>query len=70
MADVQEAVGGDGRCGFTFRVPAARRSSFEGGRALIVIDALSRERIGVSLPIEADATRGLDVLSATRRELV
>jgi len=69
-ADVQEAVGGDGRCGFTFRVPAARRSSFEGGRALIVIDALSRERIGVSLPIEADATRGLDVLSATRRELV
>jgi GT2 family glycosyltransferase len=67
--DVQETVGGDGRTGFTFRIPSVRRSSFAGGRVLIAVDQLSRERVGVSTPVQADMTHGLDILSATRAEL-
>jgi GT2 family glycosyltransferase len=67
--DVKEAIGGDGRCGFTFRIPTARRASLAGGRALIAVDALSRARVGISTPVAADVTQGLDVLGATRTEL-
>ena len=67
--DVQETVGGDGRCGFTFRIPTARRASFAGGRVLIAIDQVSRERVGVSTPVQADLSHGLDILSATRAEI-
>jgi GT2 family glycosyltransferase len=67
--DVQEAVGGDGHCGFTFKVPSARRASFLGGRLLTAIDPVSRERIGVSTLVHADLTHGLDILSTTRSEL-
>jgi GT2 family glycosyltransferase len=67
--DVQESMGGDGRCGFTFRVPAARREALAGGRALVAVDALSRQRVGISTPVAADVTAGLDVLAATRAEL-
>jgi GT2 family glycosyltransferase len=67
--DVKEAVGGEGHCGFTFRIPTARRDTFIGGRILIAIDAVSRERVGVSTTVHADLTQGLDILSATRQEL-
>jgi GT2 family glycosyltransferase len=68
-ADVAESVGGNGRCGFTFRIPTARRSSFDGGRVLVAVDAVSRKRVGVSTPVHADPTAGADLLGATRREL-
>ena len=67
--DVREAVGGEGNYGFCFKIPTARRESFTGGRFLTAIDAVSRERIGVSTLVHADLTRGLDILSTTRSEL-
>jgi GT2 family glycosyltransferase len=67
--DVREAVGGEGRCGFTFQLPSARRADFDGGRFLTVIDAVSRVRIGVSTLVHADFTQGLDILGTTRSEL-
>jgi GT2 family glycosyltransferase len=67
--DVQEAVGGDGLCGFNFRVPAARRAGFAGGRVLFAIDSVSRERIGAVTQVHADLTTGLDILGTTRNEI-
>lgn len=67
--DVQEAVGGDGKCGFCFKVPATRRASFASGRALIAMDPISRQRIGSATPVDSDLTAGMDVLSMTRREM-
>jgi hypothetical protein len=43
--DVQELVGGDGQAAFTFRIPAAHRALFGGGRALSAVDSVSRARI-------------------------
>jgi GT2 family glycosyltransferase len=68
-ADVREAAGGTGRCGFTFRIATARRGALAGGRALIAIDAVSRAQVGISTPVRADVTHALDVLASTRREL-
>jgi len=67
--DVKEAVGGDGRCGFLFTVPAARRASFGRGRTLIAIDSVSRERIAPGVEVRADLTAGMDLLSATRADM-
>jgi GT2 family glycosyltransferase len=67
--DVQEAVGGDGKCGFHFRIPASRRASFAGGRLLIAADSVSRERIGDGIQVSADLTHGVDILTSTRGEL-
>jgi GT2 family glycosyltransferase len=68
-ADVREIAGGNGRCGFTFRIATARRESLAGGRALTAIDSVSRSQVGISTPVRADVTHALDVLAATRREL-
>jgi GT2 family glycosyltransferase len=67
--DVKQVIGGEGQCGFTFRIPTARRASFAGGRSLIAIDSVSRQRVGISTPVRDDVTQGLDILSATRSEL-
>jgi len=67
--DVQEAMGGDGLCGFTFAIPTARRASFGAGRELIAIDAVGRQRIAAGIVVRADLTSGLDLLSATRRDV-
>jgi O-antigen biosynthesis protein len=67
--DVQDAVGGNGKVGFTFRIPAAHRASFGNGRTLVAIDAISRVRIGGSSMVYADAARHWDTISATRNEI-
>ena len=67
--DVMDAVGGDGKCGFNFRISAAHRGSFAGGRTLIALDAVSRVRIGSSSMVYEDAARHWDAISATRNEL-
>jgi GT2 family glycosyltransferase len=67
--DVKEAVGGDGMCGFVFRIPATRRACFAGGRDLIAVDAVSRERITAGTRVQSDLTTGMDILAATRSEV-
>ena len=67
--DVKEAVGGDGLCGFTFRIPAARRASFAAERNLLAIDPVSRQNIGAGITVRADLTTGMDILGATRNEV-
>src|SRR5579863_1318321 len=41
--DVQEALGGSGNFGFTFKISNAHRSAFEGGRTLSVVDSVSKQ---------------------------
>lgn len=67
--DVKEAMGGGGLCGFLFRVPAARSGLFAHGRQLIAVDSVSRVPVAAGTSIQADLTAGLDILSATRREV-
>jgi GT2 family glycosyltransferase len=68
--DVKEAVGGEGLCGFHYRIPASRRAGLAGGRLLTAIDSVSRERIGTPVSVHAELTAGLDILGTTRGELV
>ena len=65
--DVQEAVGGDGQCGFNFKIPTGRRPCFDGGRLLIAMDSVSHEPVGAATEVHADLTIGLDILGQTRR---
>lgn len=67
--DVMDAVGGDGRCGFTFRIAMAHRASFAGGRTLVAVDSVSRAPIGSSSVVYSDAARHWDAISITRNEL-
>jgi GT2 family glycosyltransferase len=68
-ADVLEAVGGDGRLGFTFRIPAVHRANFSGGRALVALDSISRAQIGSSSMVYSDAARHWDTIRATRNDI-
>jgi GT2 family glycosyltransferase/predicted O-methyltransferase YrrM len=67
--DVVEAVGGDGKCGFTFKISASHRANFAGGRTLVAIDSRSRVPIGTSTVVYSDAAQHWDAVSATRHEL-
>jgi GT2 family glycosyltransferase len=67
--DVVDAVGGTGKCGFAFKIPAAHRVSFGAGRTLVAIDAISRKPIGTSARVYSDAARHWDTISETRQEL-
>jgi len=68
-ADVRDAVGGNGRFGFNFRISSVHRASFASGRTLVAVDAISRVRIGNSSMVYADAARHWDNVGATRNEL-
>src|SRR5215471_1397681 len=39
--DVVDSIGGDGKCGFNFRISAAHAASFGRGRTLVAIDSVS-----------------------------
>jgi GT2 family glycosyltransferase len=67
--DVMDAVGGDGRCGFTFKIAGSHRASFAGGRTLVAVDSVSRAPIATGPIVYADAARHWDAISATRNEL-
>jgi GT2 family glycosyltransferase len=67
--DVADVVGGDGRCGFAFKISSAHRGSFANGRALVARDSVSHATIGTSSMVYADAARHWDAISATRNEL-
>jgi GT2 family glycosyltransferase len=67
--DVMDAVGGDGKVGFTFKISGAHRASFAGGRTLIAVDSVSRTPIATGPMVYADASRHWDAISATRNEL-
>jgi GT2 family glycosyltransferase len=67
--DVSDAIGGDGKYGFTFKISAAHRATFGGGRNLIAIDSVSHAPIGASTMVHSDAAQQSDVISATRQEL-
>jgi O-antigen biosynthesis protein len=67
--DVMDAVGGDGKVGFTFKISGAHRASFAGGRTLVAVDSVSRAPIATGPMIYADAARHWDAISATRNEL-
>ncbi len=67
--DVRDAVGGDGKVGFTFKISTAHRASFARGRTLVAVDSVSRERIGASTLVYAEAAQTWDAISATRSEL-
>ncbi len=69
-ADVQDFVGGTGRFGFTFKISNAHRTGFAGGRLLTVVDPVSKEKIGDPVVVYADATRSLDVIEETRKEII
>ena len=67
--DVLDAVGGDGRYGFAFKISAAHRASFAGGRMLVTLDSLTHVPICSGSMVYSDAARQWDVMSATRNEL-
>ncbi len=67
--DVKEAVGGDGMCGFTYKVPAVHRASFARQRRLTVIDSISRQSIAGEVTVSADLMVGLDILATTRNDV-
>jgi GT2 family glycosyltransferase len=67
--DVLENVGGDGKCGFTFKISTAHRASFTGGRTLVAVDSVSRLPIGGGVQVYSDAARHWDAISATRTEI-
>lgn len=68
-ADVRDAVGGDGMFGFTFKISAAHRARFGRGRELTVIDSVSREPIGASILVSADAAQNWDEIGLMRNEI-
>ena len=55
--DVMDAVGGDGKSGFTFRISSTHRTSFAGGRTLMAIDSVSRAVVANGPIVYADAAR-------------
>jgi O-antigen biosynthesis protein len=67
--DVMDAVGGDGKVGFTFKISGAHRASFVGGRTLVAVDSVSRAPVATGPMVYADASRHWDAISATRNEL-
>jgi len=67
--DVQDAVGGDGKFGFTFKISAAHRVRFGRGRALTVIDSVTREPVGASIVVSSDAAQSWDAISLMRNEI-
>ncbi len=67
--DVQDAVGGDGRVGFTFKVSTANRTRFAGGRILTAVDSISRSPISEGTMVFADPSRNWDTIERTRSEL-
>lgn len=67
--DVRDAIGGDGKVGFAFKISTAHRSSFARGRTLTVVDSVSRERIGGSTVLYAEAAQNWDAVNITRSEI-
>ena len=67
--DVLDNVGGDGNCGFTFKIAAAHRAGFGRGRTLMAVDSVSRVPVGASTVVSSDAAQPWDVIAATRKEL-
>jgi GT2 family glycosyltransferase len=67
--DVLDVVGGDGKCGFTFKISTAHRTRFGAGRTLVAIDSVSRAPLGSSSIVYTDPTRYWDAIDATRNEL-
>jgi O-antigen biosynthesis protein len=68
-ADVRDVVGGDGMCGFTFRISAAHRPHFGRECALSIVDSVSHEPIGSSVTVSSDAAQSWDAIGATRYEI-
>ena len=69
-ADVGDVVGGTGNFGFTFKISPAHRAGFAGGRSLTVIESVSRQQIGVTIAVHADAAKSWDVIEQTHIELL
>jgi GT2 family glycosyltransferase len=67
--DVMDVVGGDGKVGFAFKISAAHRPSFAGGRTLVAIDSVSRAPIAAGPTVYADAARHWDAIGTLRNEL-
>jgi GT2 family glycosyltransferase len=67
--DVADVIGGNGNCGFAFKVSTAHRRSFAGGKTLTVLDSISKVVVGETFVVSSDAAQGTDVLAETRREL-
>lgn len=67
--DVLDVVGGEGKCGFTFKISPAHRASFAGGRTLVAIDSVSRTPVGAGTQVYSDAARHWDTIYATRNEI-
>jgi O-antigen biosynthesis protein len=67
--DVRDVVGGDGKVGFVFKISTAHRSSFARGRTLTVIDSVSRDRVGPSTVVYAEAAQNWDAVNTTRSEI-
>lgn len=67
--DVHDVFGGDGKCGFSFKISPAHRESFGAGRTLFAVDSVSREPVGASTKVYADAVQNFDAIEAMRSEL-
>lgn len=67
--DVMDSIGGNGICGFTFKIATAYRASFANGRTLVAIDSISRVPVGSTSVVYSDAARHWDAVAATRNEL-
>jgi GT2 family glycosyltransferase len=67
--DVLDHVGGDGNCGFTFKISVAHRASFSSGRTLVARDSVSQVPVGASAVVYSDAAQPWDVIAATRKDL-
>jgi len=67
--DLADAVGGDGKFGFTFKISSVHRAHFGSGRPVAAIDSVSRQPVGPSTIVRCDAAQSWDEMAAMRDEL-
>lgn len=68
--DVHEKLGGDGRYGFTFTIPAAVQESFRTQRRLTVRERTTGSAIGNSLIVRSELPSRTDALDALREQVL
>jgi GT2 family glycosyltransferase len=67
--EIQEKIGGEGKVGFAFNIPAAHQGVLEQERLLTVREALSRKPIAIPTRVKGGQASAFDALVHLRREI-
>lgn len=67
--EIQEKIGGEGKVGFAFNIPAAHQGVLEQERLLTIREASSRAPIAVPMRVKGGQTGAFDALVHLRREI-